>query len=34
MYDSGDYETCMRRALELADYEELRAEQQSPPRGR
>ena len=27
MYDSGDYETCMRRALELADYDELRAEQ-------
>ncbi|HEU4493660.1 MAG TPA: molybdopterin cofactor-binding domain-containing protein [Rubrobacteraceae bacterium] len=27
MYDSGDYETCMRKALELADYEELRAEQ-------
>jgi aerobic carbon-monoxide dehydrogenase large subunit len=27
MYDSGDYDTCMRKALELADYEELRAEQ-------
>ena len=27
MYDSGDYETCMRRALELADYDALRAEQ-------
>ena len=27
MYDSGDYETCMRRALDLADYEALRAEQ-------
>jgi carbon-monoxide dehydrogenase large subunit len=27
MYDSGDYETCMRRALELADYDNLRAEQ-------
>jgi len=27
MYDSGDYETCMRKALDLADYEELRAEQ-------
>jgi carbon-monoxide dehydrogenase large subunit len=27
MYDSGDYETCMRRALDLAGYEELRAEQ-------
>ena len=27
MYDSGDYETCMRRALELADYDSLRAEQ-------
>jgi aerobic carbon-monoxide dehydrogenase large subunit len=26
-YDSGDYETCMRKALELADYEEVRAEQ-------
>ena len=26
MYDSGDYETCMRRALDLADYDELRAE--------
>ncbi len=25
-YDSGDYETCMRRALDLAGYEELRAE--------
>jgi aerobic carbon-monoxide dehydrogenase large subunit len=28
MYDSGDYEACMRKALELANYEELRAEQQ------
>ena len=28
LYDSGDYETCMRKALELADYESLRAEQQ------
>ena len=28
MYDSGDYETCMRRALELAGYDELRAEQE------
>ena len=27
MYDSGDYETCMRKALDLADYEEMRAEQ-------
>ena len=27
MYDSGDYEACMRRALELAGYDELRAEQ-------
>ena len=27
MYDSGDYETCMRKALELADYEGLRVEQ-------
>ena len=27
MYDSGDYETCMRRALELVDYEGLREEQ-------
>ncbi len=27
MYDSGDYETCMRRALDLADYEGVRAEQ-------
>ena len=26
MYDSGDYETCMRKALELADYDGLRAE--------
>ncbi|CAN5621002.1 molybdopterin-dependent oxidoreductase [soil metagenome] len=26
-YDSGDYETCMRRALELADYEGMREEQ-------
>jgi carbon-monoxide dehydrogenase large subunit len=27
MYDSGNYEACMRKALELANYEELRAEQ-------
>jgi aerobic carbon-monoxide dehydrogenase large subunit len=27
MYDSGDYETCMRKALDLADYDGLRAEQ-------
>ncbi len=27
LYDSGDYETCMRRALDLADYEGVRAEQ-------
>jgi carbon-monoxide dehydrogenase large subunit len=27
MYDAGDYETCMRRALDLAGYDELRAEQ-------
>jgi carbon-monoxide dehydrogenase large subunit len=27
MYDSGDYETCMRRALELVDYEGVRDEQ-------
>ena len=27
MYDSGDYETCMRKALDLADYDDLRAEQ-------
>jgi len=27
MYDSGNYEVCMRKALELADYEGLRAEQ-------
>ncbi len=27
MYDSGDYETCMRKALDLAEYEEARAEQ-------
>src|SRR5690606_16616762 len=26
-YDSGDYETCMRRAMELSDYDALRAEQ-------
>src|ERR687889_845875 len=26
-YDSGDYEACMRKALELAEYEEVRAEQ-------
>jgi carbon-monoxide dehydrogenase large subunit len=28
-YDSGDYETCMRRAMELVDYDALRAEQRS-----
>ncbi|MGH3145625.1 MAG: xanthine dehydrogenase family protein molybdopterin-binding subunit, partial [Rubrobacter sp.] len=27
MYDSGDYETCMRKALDLAGYDELRDEQ-------
>lgn len=27
MYDSGDYETCMGKALELAGYDSLRAEQ-------
>ncbi len=27
MYDSGNYEACMRRALELVDYESLRKEQ-------
>ncbi len=27
MYDSGDYETCMRKALDLADYDALREEQ-------
>jgi carbon-monoxide dehydrogenase large subunit len=27
LYDSGDYETCMRKALDLADYQEVRAEQ-------
>jgi carbon-monoxide dehydrogenase large subunit len=26
-YDSGNYESCMRKALELADYEGVRAEQ-------
>ncbi|HZC84543.1 MAG TPA: xanthine dehydrogenase family protein molybdopterin-binding subunit, partial [Rubrobacter sp.] len=26
-YDSGNYESCMRKALDLADYEEVRAEQ-------
>lgn len=26
-YDSGDYETCMRKALDLAGYDDLRAEQ-------
>jgi aerobic carbon-monoxide dehydrogenase large subunit len=26
-YDSGNYESCMRKALELANYEEVRAEQ-------
>jgi carbon-monoxide dehydrogenase large subunit len=28
MYDSGNYEECMRKALDLADYDALRAEQQ------
>jgi carbon-monoxide dehydrogenase large subunit len=27
MYDSGDYERCMRRAMELVGYDELRDEQ-------
>jgi 2-furoyl-CoA dehydrogenase large subunit len=27
LYDSGDYRACLERALELAGYEELRAEQ-------
>src|ERR671912_1890468 len=27
LYDSGDYETCMRRALDLAGYDELRDQQ-------
>jgi aerobic carbon-monoxide dehydrogenase large subunit len=27
MYDSGDYEACMKKALDLAGYDELRAEQ-------
>jgi carbon-monoxide dehydrogenase large subunit len=27
MYDSGDYEECMKKALDLAGYDELRAEQ-------
>lgn len=27
MYDSGDYERCMRRAMELVDYDAVRAEQ-------
>jgi aerobic carbon-monoxide dehydrogenase large subunit len=27
LYDSGDYETCMRKALDLADYDGLRDEQ-------
>jgi aerobic carbon-monoxide dehydrogenase large subunit len=26
-YDSGDYEACMRKAMELVDYDALRAEQ-------
>jgi aerobic carbon-monoxide dehydrogenase large subunit len=26
-YDSGNYESCMRKALDLADYEEVRADQ-------
>ncbi|RUQ02467.1 xanthine dehydrogenase family protein molybdopterin-binding subunit, partial [Microbacterium sp. HSID17254] len=28
-YDSGDYETCMRTAMELVDYAELREEQRT-----
>ncbi|TML05420.1 MAG: carbon-monoxide dehydrogenase large subunit [Actinobacteria bacterium] len=28
VYDSGDYETTMRKALEMAGYDQLRAEQQ------
>ncbi|WP_214367800.1 xanthine dehydrogenase family protein molybdopterin-binding subunit [Pseudonocardia sp. H11422] len=28
MYDSGDYEACMRKAMELVGYEDLRKEQQ------
>jgi carbon-monoxide dehydrogenase large subunit len=28
VYDSGDYETAMRKAMEIAGYEQLRAEQQ------
>jgi len=27
-YDSGNYEACMRKALELVEYEQVRAEQQ------
>jgi aerobic carbon-monoxide dehydrogenase large subunit len=27
-YDSGNYEACMRKALELVEYEQMRAEQQ------
>ena len=27
-YDSGNYEACMKKALELVEYDELRAEQQ------
>jgi carbon-monoxide dehydrogenase large subunit len=27
MYDSGDYETCMRKAMDVVGYAELRAEQ-------
>ncbi|MCW0212175.1 MAG: xanthine dehydrogenase family protein molybdopterin-binding subunit [Pseudonocardia sp.] len=27
LYDSGDYEACMRRALEIVGYDEVRAEQ-------
>jgi carbon-monoxide dehydrogenase large subunit len=27
MYDSGDYEPCMRKAMDLVGYDELRAEQ-------
>jgi carbon-monoxide dehydrogenase large subunit len=29
VYDSGDYETTMRKALDMAGYDQLRAEQQS-----
>ena len=33
-YDSGNYEAATARALELFGYDELRAEQTGPPRGR